>query len=118
MVSAARRRGARGFFTTDAVVGLIVVAALAAALAVAAGRQRRAVTRLADSREAIHLAERAMISLQIGTPIPPVGADERVGVEPLPDDAPAKQQWVRVTATVRGRSSRTAGARRTSSFRR
>ena len=78
MVSAARRRGARGFFTTDAIVGLILVAALAAALAVAAGRQRRAVTRLADSREAIHLAERAMTSRQIGKSIPTTGADERV----------------------------------------
>lgn len=103
------RRAAPAFFTTDALVGLIIVAALAAALAVAAGQQRRSVTRLSDSREAIHLADRAMVLLQTGRPVPAAAADERVDVEPLPDDAPGGQRWVRVTATVRARSFELVG---------
>ena len=98
------QRRSRGFFTVDVITGLILVAALAAALAVAAGQQRRAVTRLGDSRAAVHLAERAIASLQTGTPIPDPSADEKVVVEPLTDEAPAGQRWVRVTATVRERS--------------
>ena len=103
------RHSTRAFFTTDALVGLIVVAALAAALAVAAGRQRRAITRLADSRAAVHLAERAIASLQTARPVPEPSADERIDVAPLPGDAPPGQQWVRVTATVRERSFELVG---------
>jgi hypothetical protein len=95
------RRIPRGFFTTDALVGLFIVTALAAALAVAAGRQRRAVTRLADSREAVYLAERALVCLQSGRSIPSTAADERIGVTALSGAAPAGQRWVRVTTTVR-----------------
>jgi len=98
------QRRSRGFFTVDVITGLILVAALAAALAVAAGRQRRAITRLADSRAALHFAERAIASLQTGAALPDPGADEKIVVESLTDEAPAGQRWVRVTATVRERS--------------
>jgi hypothetical protein len=90
-------------------VGLILVAALASALAVAAGRQRRSITRLADSRAAVHLADRSMVALQTSRTLPEASADEQVAVVPLPDDAPPGQQWVRVTATVRGRSFELVG---------
>jgi hypothetical protein len=103
------RKSKRAFFTTDALVGLIVVAALASALAVTAGQQRRSITRLANSRAAIHLADRAMVSLQTSRTLPETSADEGIAVAPLPDDAPPGQQWVCVTATVRGRSFELVG---------
>ena len=104
-----RRRRAQGFFTTDALVGLLIVAALAAALAVGAGQHRRATTRLADAREALHVAERALVALQCGKPVPPDADDARVVVQTLPDVAPAGQRWVDVSVTVRERSSSLVG---------
>ncbi len=110
MVNQPRRRArARGFFTTDALVGLLIVAARAAALGVGAGRQRRATTRLADTREAVHLAGRALVALQIGKPVPADEAGARIVVQTLPDPAPHGQRWVEVSATVRDRSSSLVG---------
>ena len=108
MVNRTRRR-ARGFFTTDALVGLLIVAALSAALAVGAGRHRRATLRLDDTREASHLAERALVALQTGRPVPAHVADARLVVQTLPDPAPVGHRWVEVSATVRDRSSSLIG---------
>ena len=108
-MSRARRCHRRGFFSTDALVGLLIVAALAAALAVGAGRARRAALRLADTREAMHLAERALVALQFDKAVPADAPDARIVVQTLPDPAPAGQRWVEVSATVRDRSSSLIG---------
>jgi type II secretory pathway pseudopilin PulG len=103
------RPRSRGFFTTDALVGLLIIAALAAALAVGLGRQRRATTRLADSREATRLAERALVALQSDRAPPTAGAEETIVVAKLSGASSTGQQWVEVTATVRARSASLIG---------
>jgi type II secretory pathway pseudopilin PulG len=98
-----------GFFTIDALIGLFIIAALASALAVAMGRQRQSVTRFGDSRAAVHLAERALLNLQRGRPLPPVDDQTAISVKNLDTPGTGSQVWVEVSATVRGRTQNLIG---------
>src|SRR3712207_4039456 len=88
----------RGFVSVDAVIGLGIVAVLAAALAVAVNRKQHAADRLADMRDASSAAEHALAQMQTG------GAPAFTGVQverqqPGDDAAvPAGYVWVRVRA--------------------
>jgi hypothetical protein len=107
-----RPRSRGGYFSTDALIGLILVAALAAALAVATARQRRSSQHFGDAREAVHLAERAMLELQTGKPAPttqPAGGDVTLSVRPLADPAPQGSRWVEISTSVRGRRATLMG---------
>jgi hypothetical protein len=91
----------RGFFISDAILGLAILVMIATALAIAAGRQNTAARKLANSRSAARMAERALVAMQSRTP---VEASPSVKVERLADASPAKgYTWVQVTATVEGR---------------
>lgn len=76
---------------------LIATLALLASVQV---RTQRAASRLADDRAAVHLAESTLITLQHGA----VTLPEGVSVKRIDRDATSGRQWVRVTASVRGRS--------------
>jgi type II secretory pathway pseudopilin PulG len=100
MVSVRRR----AFFTIDALIGLLIVAVLAAALGVALARQRRALTRFEDARSAIHLAERTLIELQNRRTLTRGRAE--VAVRNLDDTAaPDGYAWIEITASVGGRDA-------------
>lgn len=90
----------RGFFVTDALIGLFLIVALAAALAAATSRQIRASRSLADEREAIRRAEQTLTLLQLRDVVPD---DPSTRIDDLGDN------WRRVTATVRGRSAQLIG---------
>ena len=101
----------RGFLVTDALTALILITSLAAALAMATAQQNRAARRLADEREAIRLAERALDDLQAGAaPATRPSADAQISIRSLDDAAaPKDYQWVIVSASVRGRGAEMAG---------
>ena len=98
------------FFAADALIGLILVSALAAALWVSLERYSAADRALANTREALRTAESALIDLQSRRPLP-TGADQRhIIVRPLPDPSPAVgRKWVRVSATVENREASLVG---------
>jgi hypothetical protein len=95
----------------DIMIGLGMVAALAAVLASAVGRERTAELRLADDRAAVRVAEHALLDLQNSQPLPPLPADVRVAVHAVSDApvAPAGFAWADVEATVRGRQASLVG---------
>ena len=91
------RRQRRGIFILDATIGLVIIAALATALAVALTQYRRADRQLSDTRAAARLCERALADLSTG--LKPA-ADARMHWKLLPmKDAPAGYAWVEVAAT-------------------
>jgi type II secretory pathway pseudopilin PulG len=93
----------RGFFITDALIGLFLIVALVAALSAATSRQIRSARSLADERKAIRLAERVITQLQRGQLAPQPGTDESIRIDDL------GELWTRVTVTVRGRSAELVG---------
>ena len=103
----------RGFFGTDAIVALLVVAALATALAVAANRYERTQQKLADAREATRLAEATLTALQSGAtpPPPPTGARVVVTKDPTPATV-ANCAWATVAVTLNGRTTELTGLTR------
>jgi hypothetical protein len=101
------RRWRRGFFLTDAVIGLILLAVVGGAIATVCRWQSRAAKRLADERAATRAAEYALIELYQGHPVPAQrGEPAVVRVEPASGGGIAADGylWVRVTATCDGRS--------------
>jgi type II secretory pathway pseudopilin PulG len=108
-----RRRNRGGWFITDAIVAMGIILILIAALATAATRDRRGGDRLADSREAIRLAEQTLTALQAGAapPTPLEGATIEItplhSVETIPGFA-----WVRVQVTNHSRIGSLTGLAR------
>jgi hypothetical protein len=96
----------RGFFFFDALAAILLLTVLTAVLMTTMGQRMRAAARLADSREASRLAEKALLDLQQHRAVDAV--DAGVTVTPLPN-AEAGLQWTAVTATVNGRSVRLVG---------
>jgi type II secretory pathway pseudopilin PulG len=94
----------RGIFVMDAIVGLVIIGALATAIAVALTQYRRADRRLSDTRTAARLCERTLVDLSAG--LKPA-ADGRVKWQALAlKDAPAGYAWIEVSATAdTGRAS-------------
>jgi hypothetical protein len=76
----------------DALLGLFLIVAIAAALGLVVSNQRRAAIATANGRDAVRRAEAALISLQAGQP-----AVSGVDVKQI--DAPSPRGWVWVRAT-------------------
>ena len=97
----------RGFVIIDVVIGLMILAAVAAALIVALNRHQHASSRLAETRGLTWAAEQAMAELQSGRK--PQG--DGIQVESSSTDAapPAGYAWVRVRAERNGRSATLVG---------
>ena len=105
-----RRRVRRAFFAADTIIGIGVVAVLLATLSAAMLRQQRASDRLAESRQAVRLAEQTLTALQTSQPRPAPPANVTVTVTPL--DAPTAAPgciWVRVTVARGARTQTLAG---------
>src|SRR5687768_11833836 len=101
-----RARRLRGLITPDAVMGLGIIAVLAAVLVLSLNRRQRAGERLSDTRGAAWAAEQALVQMQAGeTSVAVEGSS--IAVEPLPDDpiVPAGYAWVRVRSERNGRSA-------------
>ena len=134
--SGAARPWPRAFMLADAVMGLAIVALLAASMAVVLNRQAHGTRRLADERAATWAAELALAQLRAGRPaaeVAPAGAGaagaagataeagadadavagtgtESIEVEPAAGGAaPAGYEWVRVRAGVNGRRAALVG---------
>ena len=100
-----RHRFRAGWFFLDTVMAIAIVAILLIVLTAAVTRQRKAADRLADSRDAMRLAEQTMTSLQSGRAVTQApGGGIRVEKLDTPSDLP-QCAWARVTVT-RGNSSR------------
>ena len=94
------RRSNAGLIVMDVVIGIVIVTVLAAALTSLVYAQRRAITRLHDSREAMRLAERAMAELASAGEAKIAGPRTTVKfalVEAA--DPPAGWRWVKVQVT-------------------
>jgi hypothetical protein len=89
-----------GIFILDALLGLFLIVAVAAALGAVVANQRRAAIQTADRRAAARLAETALTNLQIRQ-------SDHSGVAVKHIDAPAPTGWVWVQATGQS-GSRTA----------
>ena len=94
----------RGIFFTDALVGLVIIAALATAMVVALTQYRRADQRMSNTRVAERLCERTLADLSAG--LKPA-ADARVSWKTLQlKDTPVGYAWVEVAASSEtGRAS-------------
>ncbi len=98
----------RGFFFMDALAAILLLTVLTAVLLTTIGQRMRAGARLADSREASRLAEKALLDLQQHRP-----TDAGVTVTPIGNvEGTDRLQWTAVTATVNGRSVRLVGTTR------
>lgn len=96
----------RAFFIADVVTGMILIAMLSVALIGLVTREGRAMAALADQRDAARVAEAALSDLQAGRELPgtAVRVSPAVGGDPV-----AGHAWVKVIATVRGRSASLVG---------
>ena len=84
----------------DALLSMAVIVIIAAALAASTAQQRKAQVRLAESREAVRLAEQVLTALQSrqSAPTPPDGTDVRVFSLEC-DDVPSGWNWVTIRIT-------------------
>ncbi len=99
----------RGFFFMDALAAILLLAVLMVVLLTTMGQRMRASSRLADSREASRVAEKAMLDLQQHRAVD--AGDAGVTITPLGNfEGIDRLQWTAVTATVNGRSVRLVGA--------
>ncbi len=86
----------RGIFFTDALIGLIIIAALATAIAVALTQYHRAAGRMSDTRAAERLCERTLADLSVGAKPAP---DARVSWKAMQvNDTPVGYVWIEVSA--------------------
>ena len=100
-----RRKNRRGFMTADVLAAFALLIITGAALMTAVTRQRLAVMRLADTREAARLAEAALSDLQSGARLPTDTPESKVVIRPADGGAAITgQHWVEVEATVRGQT--------------
>ena len=100
-----RRRFRAGWFFPDTIMAIAIVAILLVVLTAAVTRQRKASDRLADSRDAMRIAEQTVTALQTGQSVPtPPGVTLRVQKLDTASDV-SRCVWVTVTVT-KGTSSR------------
>jgi hypothetical protein len=101
---------ARGFLMLDIVGGLLIVTVLTIALATAVGEHGRSMSRLADSREALRLAERAMVEIQRTGATRIRGPQTQVRIEGVPGEGPpAGWRWAKVAVQYRRGSAELVG---------
>jgi type II secretory pathway pseudopilin PulG len=104
--SQAIRVSRHGFLLVDVITGLVLLTALGTAMVVAQSARSHAARKLADTRAAIRLAERALMELQSGRPTPTDTPDAQTEVRPLTSDpAISGTKWVRVRTTLHGQSA-------------
>lgn len=100
MKSPTRRysRRARGMMVAEAIFGLMLMALVLTVLLLSIAQQRAGQKAMTQQREAMRLAERAMLALQTGAAMPPSESGS-VTVDTNGDGTdPADGRWVRVTA--------------------
>jgi hypothetical protein len=91
-------------------MGLAFLALLATVLAVTATRQQRAARVLADQREAVRIAETALLDLQAHQPAAAAVSDVTVRVAPASGGAKVPgTKWVEMIVTVRGQTRSLVG---------
>ena len=108
MKSRSTRHG--GWFMVDALLSMAVIVIIAAALAASMAQQRKAEARLAASRDAIRLAENALIALHTGKTAPPPPAGTTMEV--LNADSgrtPSGWKWVTLRVTRDGKTATLTG---------
>jgi len=113
LFSKRRRRRPGGFFLVDALVAMAIILLLTLVLTVAVTRQQRTTAKLADSRDAVRLAEQTLTALQAGDPAPAPPEGSLVEIRPAGavKDV-AGLAWVSVHVTHRGRSATLVGIAR------
>lgn len=92
----------RGFLMMDIFIGLGVIIILAMVVGMAIVATGKSVQSLADHRAAVREAERVLTQLQQGKTV-------NHPVKVLEADGPKGMTWVRVEATVEGRSAQLVG---------
>ena len=102
-------RTRRGILTAEAIVAIALVAFLLVLLAGAVGRQRQASDRLANSRDAVNLAEQTLTAMQSGQDAPKASGDLKVVVTPAEGKASEGMKWVKVEVRINGRSASVIG---------
>ena len=102
-------RPSRGWVFLDVLMGILIVAILAAILGLAAASHQRGLKHLADSGSATRLAESALISMQCGQS-PSIPANCKLAVRQLsvPSEFPGRI-WIEVDAAVNGRHASLVG---------
>jgi len=99
-----------GILTAETIVAIALVGFLLFLLASAVGRQRLASERLAASRDAVGLAERAITALQSGQPIPTAPAGALIKVMPVSSSSVTeKTKWVKVDVRLNGHETSLVG---------
>lgn len=86
----------RGYMFIDAVLAILILGIAAAILAGALSQSSKARRLIADQQQALQLANRVLLSMQTGQPLPPAEASVDVKLIDLPDPAPDGWRWVRV----------------------
>jgi hypothetical protein len=101
----------RGFFLADVITGIGILAILVVVLAAATKEYRRGTEKLADSRQAVRLAEHAMLTLQSAKELPITPEGDSIEIAPLPETRGLPQGcvWVRVTARHNGHAAELIG---------
>ena len=91
----------RGYFFIDSLIGLCIVSTVTVALLSTVRHEQHAERRLGASRDALHLAEHALLNLQHHQPLPPVTRASRISLQPTATGtAPAGYLWVNIEAAV------------------
>jgi type II secretory pathway pseudopilin PulG len=108
-----RQRRRRGFLLIDAVVAMGIILLLTLVLTVAVTRQQRTTAKLADTRDAVRLAEQTLTALQAGEPAPAPPEGSVIDILPAgPVKEAAGLAWVTVRVTHHGRSATLVGLAR------
>ena len=104
-----RRRRAGGFMFLDAMVSLLTIVTLTVLLAVALGQQTRATRQLADTREAIRIAEATLQRLRDNRPS--IGGTNvlslaeapglQISLTPLHATTRGSIEWVQISVVCR-----------------
>ena len=103
-------RSRRGLLEIEILAGLVLVAALAAALTAVLGRQHRAALKLADTRAAAQVAEAVLADLQSGRAVRSVSdvPDATLEIRPAGDEpagaagaGEVPERWVEVAVSIR-----------------
>jgi len=103
----------RGFFLIDAIVAMGIILLLTLVLTVAVTRQQRTTAKLADTRDAVRLAEQTLTAIQAGEPAPAPPEGSVIDILPAgPVKEAAGLAWVSVHVTHRGRSATLVGVAR------
>ncbi|QNN22387.1 hypothetical protein HED60_08905 [Planctomycetales bacterium ZRK34] len=99
-----------GFVLIDAIAAVTIVAALGVSMLYALHGYRGAMATLNDAKQAITLAEAALVKLQTGDGLPLSDADTTYDIEPINEGhlLPGRR-WVRLRITHRGHEAELIG---------